>query len=337
MAGCAVALVLGAIAGPLPGRTAPPTRFAAEIDRLSEPGGTFDTDNLISNEQSYLEVMPALVAGGVAGGAYLGVGPDQNFSYIARIRPDVAYIIDIRRDNLLLHLLFKALFAEAGNRAEYLSLLTGRAPPEGVKRWNGATLEELIEYIDRTPPVEDADRERRLTARMSRFGVPLSAADYATVARFHRTFASRALALRFQSHGRPPQPYYPRYRDLLLATDAAGRQWNFLAAEPDFQFVRKLQAEDRLVPVVGDLGGTHALPAIAATLAARGERVSALYVSNVERYLGRAGYARYLDNLAELPRSARSVIIRSIFGGGPSASMVEPIDVMLARRQVERR
>jgi hypothetical protein len=103
--------------------------FADEIASLSEPEGTFDTDNLISNERSYLDVVPALLAGGVNGGAYVGVGPDQNFSYIARIRPSVAYIIDIRRDNLLLHLLFKALFARAPDRVSYLALLTGRSPP----------------------------------------------------------------------------------------------------------------------------------------------------------------------------------------------------------------
>ena len=103
--------------------------FADEIARLSEPEGAFDTDNLISNERSYLEVVPALVASGASGGAYIGVGPDQNFSYIARIRPSVAYIIDIRRDNLLLHLLFKALFALAPDRVTYLALLTGRSPP----------------------------------------------------------------------------------------------------------------------------------------------------------------------------------------------------------------
>src|ERR1700741_3433145 len=105
------------------------TRFAAAIDRLSEPGGYFDTDNLISNESSYLDVLPALRAHDVRGGAYLGVGPDQNFSYIARVRPTVAYIIDIRRDNLLLHLLFKAIFARAPDRVTYLALLTGRSPP----------------------------------------------------------------------------------------------------------------------------------------------------------------------------------------------------------------
>src|SRR5262245_13122033 len=49
--------------------------FAARIQQLSEEGGDFDTDNLISNERSYLEVVPALKAGNVSGGAYIGVGP----------------------------------------------------------------------------------------------------------------------------------------------------------------------------------------------------------------------------------------------------------------------
>src|SRR5215207_7700196 len=80
--------------------------FAALVARLSEPGGYFDTDNLISNESSYLHAVGRLRALRGAGptGAYVGVGPDQNFSYIAAARPKVAFIVDIRRDNLLQHL-----------------------------------------------------------------------------------------------------------------------------------------------------------------------------------------------------------------------------------------
>ena len=110
--------------------TEPPrtTALAAEIAGLSEPQGAFDTDNLISNEASYLDVIPALAAGQVSGGVYIGVGPDQNFTYIARIRPTAAYIIDIRRDNLLLHLLFKAIFAEARTRSATTCWCRRRTP-----------------------------------------------------------------------------------------------------------------------------------------------------------------------------------------------------------------
>src|SRR5688572_9427141 len=84
--------------------------FAKLVARLSEPGGYFDSDNLVSNELSYQHVMGAMRRLKVGGGAYIGVGPDQNYTYIARVRPKIAYMIDLRRDNLLQHLLYKSLF-----------------------------------------------------------------------------------------------------------------------------------------------------------------------------------------------------------------------------------
>jgi hypothetical protein len=58
--------------------------------RLSEPAGSFPSENVVSNETSYLHVLDAMRREGVRGGAYIGVGPDQNFSYIAAVRPEVA-------------------------------------------------------------------------------------------------------------------------------------------------------------------------------------------------------------------------------------------------------
>src|ERR1041384_7917433 len=78
--------------------------FPRLIQRLSEPGGYFDSDNLISNESSYLHVLGKMRKMNVTGGAFIGVGPDQSFSYIAQTRPRIAFMIDIRRDNLLQHL-----------------------------------------------------------------------------------------------------------------------------------------------------------------------------------------------------------------------------------------
>ena len=300
-----------------------PQSFAAEIEHLSEAGGDFDTDNLISNEQSYLDVIPALKAAGVTGGAYVGVGPDQSFSYIAQVRPSIAFIVDIRRDNLLLHLLFKALFAAAENRAEYLCLLTGRPVPEHVETWASRSLEQIAAYLDEARPTPDAARGHRLDRTIASFGVPLTAADVSTIGRFHRTFIDAGLRLKFESRGRPPSPNYPTYRDLLFATDRTGRAWNYLTAEPDFQFVKSLEARDLVVPVVGDLGGTHALSAIAELMAARGERLSAFYISNVETYLYGDSYAQFVKNVTGLPRDQRSVIIRSTFRNSISASEVQ--------------
>ena len=300
-----------------PGEAAPDSAFARLVEELSEPGGYFDTDNLISNETSYLHVVSALEELGVSGGAYVGVGPDQNFSYIAAIRPSIAFIIDVRRDNLLQHLLFKALFSLARNRIEYLCLLFARPVPSDADRWGGRTIAETLEYLD-GQGVRADDAELVLAAVVDRagsFGVRLSDADRETIRHFHGTFIREGPAMRFRSYGRMPRPYYPTYRQLLLETDLAGRQASYLASEEAFRFVKTLQERDLVIPVVGDLAGDHALAAIGRYVSERGERVSALYTSNVEFYLWRGrGFDRFAATVAQLPHDEGSVIIRSYFG-----------------------
>ena len=320
--------------------TAPQPEFARLVSEFSEPGGYFDTDNLVSNERSYLHVMPQLERSGVRGGVYIGVGPDQNFSYIARTRPSVAFLVDIRRNNLLLHLLFKALFASSRNRLEFLCLLTGRPVPADLERWRNAGIDELVAYVDAAEPSGTPELRRRLRETIRRFAVPLSAEDLATMDRFHLAFVDAGLSLQFRSFGRPPRSYYPTYRELLLETDRTGRKLNYLSSEDDFQFLRSLQTRDRVIPVVGDLAGTHAVAAIGSWMRQHNERLSAFYVSNVENYLFRDGsFDQYMKNLNGLPHSDRSVVIRSIFGAAPlpesvpgyySTSAIQTIDALVA-------
>src|SRR5262245_58871832 len=120
----------------------PALQLAALSAQLSEPAGYFDSDNLISNETSYLQVAEQLADGVARGGVYVGVGPDQNFNYIARTKPRYAFILDIRRQNMLQHLLFAALFAEADDPYQYLCRLFSRACP-------GATPEGALPGVER--------------------------------------------------------------------------------------------------------------------------------------------------------------------------------------------
>jgi hypothetical protein len=337
-----VALLLSGSTAPARTQAPAPESFAAQVAALSEPGGYFDTDNLISNERSYLDVVPELRKRGVRGGVYLGVGPDQNFSYIAAVRPDLAFIVDIRRDNLLLHLLFKALFSLARTRIEYLSLLLGRAVPSDLDEWRGAGIDKLVSYLDR-PALDTASvtaLRARLDEAVGRIGIPLAREDLATIDRFHRRFIEAGTSLKFQSLGRPPQGHYPALRDLLVATTPSGEHANYLAAEESFQFVKDLQQRNRVIPVVGDLSGPRAIGAIAAALQRRAQRgqdgthVSAFYVSNVEFYLfGDARFSKFVSNVRTLPRVSQSVIIRSIFvrGGwfGGSTSQLQPANELV--------
>jgi hypothetical protein len=339
-------LIMAVAANWAPGGEVPKTdTFAALVAGLSEPGGDFGGDNLISNEQSYLHVMPALEQGGVRGGAYVGVGPDQNFSYIAQVKPAMAYLIDIRRDNLLLLLLFKALFAEAPTRVGYLSLLTGRPVPKQPETWRDAKIDVIIAYVDKTPALPDAEQQRlrkRLEQVIAGFKIPISTAELETIAASRQEFVREGLSLVFQAHGQPRRSYYPTLRTLLRETDRNGRQLSFLATEEGYQFVRSLQARDGIVPVVGDVSGPKAMRAIADDMKARRLVLSAFYISNVEYYLFRGrSFGRYAENVKQLPRGETSMVIRSVFPSGGagrlpqsvpgvySTSLVQPFSAMI--------
>ncbi|HEX7025571.1 MAG TPA: hypothetical protein VF187_12200, partial [Gemmatimonadales bacterium] len=280
------------------------TEFSRLVTRLSETGGFFDSDNLVSNETSYLHVLPAFKALKVQGGAYLGVGPEQSFSYIAEIRPEIAILIDIRRDNMLLHLLFRAMFTAARNRMDFLCLLYGRPVPGDLDRWTSRSLEQILAYLEKTPgdsALHDLNHTG-LMGQVEEYGVPLDQEDRQTLRRFHDEFFNAGLELRYASLGRPSRPGYPSERQLYLSTDLEGRQGSYLSTEKRFRVVRDLERSARVVPAVGDLSGPTALKAVGAYLRETRRLVSAFYVSNVEMYLFRQGtFPRYVENVRALP------------------------------------
>jgi len=306
----------------------PDTQWVRLTTGLSESGGYFDTDNLISNETSYLHVLGPMERLGVQGGVYVGVGPDQSFSYMAQQRPELAFIVDIRRDNLLHHLLLKALFHEAERRIDYLALLFGRGLPERVDSagaeapgrdpWSEADAGVMLEALATAPggsgSKQAAEAWTRLQERIVSFGFPLEPGDLEIIQGFHSAFVRAGGALRFTSHGRPPRPYYPTFAQLLTETDLEGRRGSYLANEGAFRFLDALQEANRVIPVVGDLAGPSALVAIGDDVRARGLTVRAFYTSNVEYYLMRSGtFAGFAAAVAGLPVDRWSVLIRSVF------------------------
>src|SRR5213083_1476095 len=106
--------------------------FWTLVTEFSEAGGTFRSDNLVSNELAFEQVIPPLQARLQPTSAYIGVGPDQNFTYIAAFKPRISFIVDIRRQNMLLHLMYKALIELSPTRVEFLARLFSRQPPLDV-------------------------------------------------------------------------------------------------------------------------------------------------------------------------------------------------------------
>jgi len=320
-------------------------QFRRYIDEWSEPEGYFDSDNFISNETSYLHVVDQLQQRVKPGGIYLGVGPDQNLSYIVHTRPMLAIVTDIRRQNMLEHLLLKAMFAMASNRVEYLSLLFSRQTPLVNGGNGGASFQEVLDSIRAAKTSEmlfQTNWKAVKSLLLDKYKVTLSADDLAKIEYVYRTFWKENLDLRFSSIGRGNASMYPSFEEMLVETDRQGRQQNYLSSEDFFQWLKKFQAENRLIPIVGDFAGPHALKAVGAFLKANGLRLSVFYTSNVEFYLfGRPNWTRYIANLRSIPLAEESIFIRSYFPtfgrphplnlpGHRSTSLVSPIVPFLA-------
>jgi hypothetical protein len=130
--------------------------------------------------------------------------------------------------------------------------------------------------------------------------------------------ANLRISFRFGPRGYPSGwgGGFPTLRDLILATDQYGAKGNFLAEEADYQFVRSLHRQNRIIPVVGDFAGTKAIAAVGGYLRRNGYTVSAFYTSNVEQFLfGNEIYGKFAENIRKLPVRDNSVFIRAVRSG----------------------
>jgi hypothetical protein len=274
----------------------------------SEANGYFRSDNLTSNELGFERVIPELLTRTQAGAAYLGVGPEQNFTYMASTRPAIAIIFDIRRGNLHVHLMYKALFELARDRAEFISMLFSKPRPAGLGPESsvvdlfsafGASESDDTLYQQNLKAIEE-----RLTKHHA---LPLSMEDREGLAHVYRVFYDRGFAIRFS----------PTYADLMTQTDSAGGFRSYLASESSFAFLRELETRNLVVPVVGDFAGPTAIRTVGAYLKAHSSTVTAFYLSNVEQYLYQDGkWGAFCRNVATLPLDTSSTFIRSSSGRG---------------------
>jgi len=254
---------------------------------------------------------------GVTGDVYIGVGPEQNLTYIAAIRPKMAFVIDIRRQAVMQHLMFKAIFELAKDRSEFISLLFGRVPP---KPFDGAAPIQAIwsEYLN-VPhdSVLQAKTLERITDRLLKtHGFVFSAEEKD---QFNKVFAAFQLygpdiSTQSGSPGRNGGGGFgsATFRALTAESfDGDGKAQSFLSTEENYQYAKSLHERNLIVPVSGDFGGPKALRAIGAYVKERGGVVRAYYVSNVEQYLFQDGKSRaFYDNVATLPVDSASVFIR---------------------------
>jgi hypothetical protein len=333
-----VAVALLALAGPAIGRSVD-TLPAALTDRefwslsqqLSEANGYFvsrsgSPDNLLSNEMQVSTVAAALATQVPASGVYLGVGPEQNFTYIAAIKPRIAFITDIRRGNLDLHLVYKALFEMSATRSELVARLFSRKPVPTLPRT--ATAAQLMTAYESAAPVDETTFAANLKAIIdlltTTHGFALTTEDRANIDHVYRAFYQFGPAIDYTSSINGLSGRFNNYAAVMGSVDTrSGEERGFLANDERFAVVKAMERKNLIVPVVGDFAGSKALRAIGAWLKARGATVSVFYVSNVEQYLQPKGaWPAFCANVARLPLDRSSVFIRPNRGGSSFSPML---------------
>jgi hypothetical protein len=292
--------------------------FWALSQSLSEGDGTFQSDNLVSNEIYYQTIIPDLIKTVPADRVYLGVGPEQNFTYIAALKPKMVFILDVRRGNLHMHLLYKALFEMSRDRAEFVSLLFSKPRPSGLP--GGASAHQLFQAL---VPLETSESLYRtnlaaIQAYLTKTReLPLSAEDLKGIEYIYYNFYWFGPSLTYASSGGSGARNFVNFQALMVADDGAGGERSFLANDANFQALKALHSKNLLVPVIGNFAGPKAIRAVGRYLQERGARVGAFYLSNVEQYLTRDGlWPAFCRNVAQLPLDDSSTFIYSQSGGG---------------------
>jgi hypothetical protein len=264
------------------------------------------------------------------GGVYLGVAPDQNFTYMAAVEPKMAFIMDIRRGNLHAHLMYKALFELSADRAEFVSRLFTKKRPDGLGAESSAS-DIMNAYWD-VPTEPAAAYQANLKAitdqLTKKHGWALTEDDIKGIEYVYYSFywfgPSITYSSSTSSNARPGN--MPTYADLMRAADQQGQAQGYLANERNFKFVKTLEEKNMIVPIVGDFSGPKALRCVAKYLTDRAATVAAFYVSNVEQYLFQNRvWPGFYQNLAMFPIDDQSVIIRSASG----RNVLDPIRMLL--------
>lgn len=312
-----------------------PESFSAEefskLSRdFSEEGGSFRSDNFTSNETSYLHIVQKLREAGTTGGAYLGVGPEQNFSYIAKTRPQIVFLFDIRRQAIIQHLIYKAVFHTSETPAQFLAKLLSRPLPakDAPKEIRdkaptaNASINELLNYFSAATADEKTYQANLAEIRkliQEEFKFPLSDNDKYSLEYVYKSFRDEGLAISYRTDGGGGWGgYFPTLREILAGEDLQGKQGNFLAVREDYEFVRGLHRKNLIIPVVADFAGKKGIASVAEYLKKNSYTVTAFYLSNVEQYLFQNGvFGDFAENVRKLPLTDKSLFIRAIAGRGP--------------------
>jgi hypothetical protein len=286
------------------------------ISDLSEKDGYFRFENFISNEVGFQSVIPQLQRILGPGGVYIGVGPEQNFTYVAALQPKIAFIIDIRRQNMLEHLMYKALFELSADRAEFLSnLLCRKRPVDLSKDVTAAALFKAYQAVDGDQHLYLRELRAIKDVLLKKHKFHLTPDDISKIEHVYSAFFQAGTRLDY-SFGGSGSTGVPTYAELMASTDDDGQNHSYLANEENYQFVKSMEMKNLVIPLVGDFAGRKTVRKVGEYLKDHNAEVTAFYTSNVEQYLFEQdnSWRMFYSNVATLPLDRSSTFIRAFNG-----------------------
>ena len=312
------ALSLQAVTDTVPSRLTD-QEFWSMIEEFSEPDGYFRSDNLLSNEVWMQSIIPDLLLQTKPGGVYMGVGPEQNFTYIASIKPKMVFITDIRRGNMHTQLMYKALFELSTDRADFVARLFSRKRPDGLDSTSTvADIFHAYSNAQRSDELVYKENLRLIHDRLvKRHGFPLSSDDLRGIEYVYHNFWQFGPNLNYNSSGQSfggRRWHFATYASLMTETDGSGVSRSYLANEENFNIVKELEENNLIIPLVGDFAGPKTIRAIGKYLKEHEATIAAFYLSNVEHYLG-SSWLNFCSNVASLPLDENSTFIRASHSG----------------------
>ena len=309
--------------------------------RDAVPPSNYVMDCFVTSEVAHNDVIAKCRPGsGESTGAFIGVGPCQNLTYIGALRPRVAIICDSRLDNLIEHLMFKLLIERSADPLDYLLALFSRVHTDRPATEDLTRAEDLVAAFDAAAVDMSTFRDnlewlRSEAKRRWEFGEEhLTRLSYV-----YGQFLERQLEITAVNKECADALGSPTLRDVILASNSYRRNFHFLADAGRFAYVREMQQADRVIPMLGNFCSPASIELINAVLAEHGERADTLYLSNIEDHiLGRyilgphgvtsepnpdglftgayaRGYAEMVEHLRAIDTHPDAILARFVYQG----------------------
>ncbi|MBN1283670.1 MAG: hypothetical protein JXA24_07870 [Proteobacteria bacterium] len=234
-------------------------------------------DFFLTNERGYTSAIGSIKDNG---GAFVGVGRCVPVTYAAWQNASHAYVVD-RKAAIPLGFtpIYGAWLCMAGSRIEFLSLILGR-PLQRTINAEGFSAEDIVDIVQSMP----------FDASFARSVVSAIASTFTISARTSGVHSLKGVLMEWMA--KLDKAFYRHRRSTgeemnpaaaLMRHDPQGRG-GALSSDASFMRQRDVFLEGRITGVSGDMieGG---LDIVEADMRRRGERLGALYISNIEDLL----------------------------------------------------